>query len=172
MRHRLRSTLRSAALLGAAMPAAAQVRLLEAGIVCPRVQEGETRPAPGTQAGYVRMVPGLSFDMPGRTVPLVPDLAFGIRLELKADAPLEVTMVTRHPPMGPDGVTEQRHQTTLPAGDSYVRSYSFDFDYEMLPGTWEMGVELDGRTLVSVPFTVTRADDRRVTDICAPVLQS
>ena len=167
MRHRL-TFLLCAAL---AAPVAAQVRLVEAGIVCPTLRDGDRRPAPDTQAGFVRMVDGITIDVPGRTVPLIPDLGFGIRLATLYDAPRDVTMVTRHPPMGPDGVTVQTHPAVLPAaGAVYARTYSFDYDYEMLPGTWTLAVEDGEETLLSVDFEIVASAPMPAA--CTAMLQS
>ncbi|SFI83791.1 DUF3859 domain-containing protein [Jannaschia pohangensis] len=172
MRNRLTALTFCLALLGGAFPVFAQVQLVETGIICPDTREGRLIDAPGTEAGFVRVLDGLDFDMPGRIVPLVPDLAFGIRVRLKDDVPRDVTMITRHPPMGANGVTEQVHISTLPADDTYIRVYSFDFDYEMLPGVWTLAVADGDDLLLSVDFEVVEAYDPRIDNICGFLLQS
>ncbi len=180
MRHRLTAAIHSAAILSAAilsgtafaLPATAQVRLLETGIICPDAREGTLAPAPGTIAGHIRRLEGITFDIPGRTVPLVPGLSFGMRIAVKSDTDLAVRMVTRHPPMGPEGRTEQTHDLVLPANGTYVRAYAFEFDYEMLPGLWALSVEVDGQPVITVPFEVTATPDLRIDRICGSALQS
>lgn len=171
MRHRL-TFAGFLALLACATPVAAQVRLVETGIVCPAAEEGQLIAAPGTLAGFIRRIDDMGFDMPGRVVPAVSGVAFGIRTELKGDGPLDVRMVTRHPPMGADGMTEQVHEVTLLPNVSNLRVYRFDFGYEMVPGAWTLAVEAEGATLLSVDFEVTDAPDPRLADICGHLLQS
>ena len=156
-----------------AAPLAAQVRLVEVGISCPDFREGVIIEAPGTTSGFVRRIQGISFDLPGRSLPAVPGLGFGFRTEVEGDTPVKARMITRHPPMGPDGITEQAYSITLPAGgQTYGRIYRFDYGYELLVGTWTLAVEVEGKTVVSVDFAVTDGPDARVDAACGIRLQS
>ena len=154
-------------------PLAAQVRLVEVGISCPDFREGAIIEAPGTASGFVRRIQGINFDLPGRSLPAAPGFGFGFRTEVEGDTPVMARMITRHPPMGPDGITEQAYSITLPAGgQSYGRIYRFDYGYELLVGTWTLAVEMAGKTVVSVDFAVIDGPDARLDAACGMRLQS
>ncbi|UWQ17380.1 DUF3859 domain-containing protein [Jannaschia sp. M317] len=138
--------------------AQAQVRLIEAGIVCPRISVGELVEAPGTEAGVLRRIrEGLVFDLNARTVPTMDHLGFGFRTGLKDGAEAqEVTVAVTHPPMGPREIEREEWTTTLWPGESNMNLFTFEEDYEKVPGPWTFSIEQAGRTLVSVTFEVTR----------------
>lgn len=159
-----------------AAPAGAQVRLVEAGVVCPDRREGEERPAPGTEAGFITTITEpVAFDLPERTVPSMRDLSFGIRVALKDGAgAMPIRVVTTHPPMGERGVTRQVYDSDLVPGEESLRIYTFDQDYEMVRGTWTFAIEApDGSTLLEVPFSVgDRFANARVDAACLGNLSS
>ncbi|CTQ31943.1 DUF3859 domain-containing protein [Jannaschia rubra] len=156
-------------LLLSPVPAAAQVRLVGAGIVCPRESRGELVPAPGTEAGHIRRIEeGLIFDLPDRIVPTMDDLSFGFRTALKPGTPTQtVTVVVTHPPMGPRGVEREEWTDVIEPGTQSLNLFTFEEDYEKVPGPWTFAIELDGVPLVEVPFEVTEADGRgRIEQVC------
>lgn len=160
MRHRL--TALTVLLLAAPLPAAAQVRLVEAGIVCPRETTGDLVEAPGTEAGFIRRIEEATvFDLPDRTVPTMTDLSFGLRTALEPGASATgVTIVITHPPMGPRAVTREAWDDTIEAGADNLNLFTFENDYEKVAGLWTFTVEVDGVPVVSVPFEVTDAGGR------------
>jgi hypothetical protein len=92
-------------------------------------------------------------------------LNFGIQYEisnlpLKDGQEVSLTIITKHPPItGPAGKTSLSEQDigTRPVKDgraSGIAGYSFDHDYELVPGKWEFVVVHDGQTLCSGEFTV------------------
>jgi hypothetical protein len=154
-------------------PLAAQVRLLEAGIYCVSPRTGEQVEAPDTVAGVVHTIVGEPFDVIGRVVPLQQGLSFGIRTELKASDPLTVRMALRHPPMvDNEGQTGGSYTTTLPARASHVRSFTFDYAYEMVPGRWTMEIWDQDELLLSVGFDVVNHPVAAVDDACQSKLQA
>jgi hypothetical protein len=159
MIRRLRVAALLAALLTSPPPAAAQVRLIEAGVVCPREPEGELLPAPGTEMGAIRQIDRpITFDLPAREVPTIPLLSFGFRAALEAGAgPLDVDIVIEHPPLGEGRVTRQVWSDTLWPGEVSTNLFTFEFDHEMVPGDWTFAIETGGARLLSVPFTVVPA---------------
>ena len=163
MRHRL-----IALFLTCAAPAAAQVDVVAIGMACPAPKLGEVRDAPGTELGQVVIGTDRTIGIPGTTVPIVPGLSFGFSVALKADTPLDVTLVTRHPPMGPKRLTVQSFDWDFVPGETRSHFYMFEYDYEMLPGPWTLAIEAEGATLASVDFTVTETPDPRVDAICGP----
>lgn len=171
MRHRLIWAV--TALFCAATPLAAQVRLLEAGIYCVSPRTGDTREAPDTAAGVIHTISGAPFDVLGRVVPLQQGLSFGIRTELKASAPLEVRMAMQHPPWEAlGGRTSGSYTTTLSAGRPNVRSFTFDFPYEMVPGPWIMEIWDQEALLLSVAFDVVPHPVAAVDAVCGAKLQA
>ena len=144
----------------APLPAAAQVRLVEAGIICPRESTGDLVEAPGTEAGFIRRIDEtLAFDLPDRTVPTMDNLSFGFRTGVKPGTPGQaVTVVVTHPPMGERGVVREEWDDVIPAGGESLNLFTFEEEYEKVPGPWTFAIEQDGETLVEVPFTVVEAD--------------
>lgn len=158
----------AAALLLAA-PAAAQVRLVDAGIICPRESDGAMIVAPGTEAGFIRQIEAnLAFDLPDRTVPTMDQLAFGLRVALKpGSGELPVTVVLTHPPMGARGIERQEWFDTLAPDTTSMNLFTFEFDHEKVPGDWTFGIEVDGVPAITVPFEVTEAENQgRVERAC------
>ncbi|MBM2577190.1 DUF3859 domain-containing protein [Jannaschia sp. Os4] len=160
----------------AGLPAAAQVRLVEAGVVCPGERDGVPTAAPGTEAGFITSIEeGIAFDLPDRVVPVMEKLSFGIRVGLKDGAPLlPIRVVTTHPPMGPRGVTRQTYESDLAPGAASLRIYTFDHGYEMVEGRWTFAIEaLSGDVLLEVPFDVVgRFGNARVDAVCLGNLSS
>ncbi|MCK0169392.1 DUF3859 domain-containing protein [Jannaschia sp. S6380] len=167
MRHRLTAAL--IPLLFCAAAAQAQVRLVEAGIICPREARGELIEAPGTEAGHIRRIEeGMSFDLLDRIVPTMDDLSFGFRTALKPGATTrDVTVVVTHPPMGPRGVEREEWDDVIEAGTESLNLFTFEEDYEKVPGRWTFAIEIDGEPVVTVPFEVTEDTGRgRVEQAC------
>ena len=155
MRYRLNLLALCLVLWGGATDA--QVRLVEAGIICPRISTGELVEAPGTEAGVIRRIEeGTGFDLFDRIVPTMDNLSFGFRTALKDGAPAQpVTIVVTHPPMGDRAVTREEWPDTLQPGTTNLNLFTFEHDYEKVVGDWTFAIEIDGRTVVSVGFTVT-----------------
>ena len=162
-------SLATALLLTIVTPATAQVRLVDAGIICPRESTGELVEAPGTEAGYIRLIQqGQTFDLPDRIVPAMDNLSFGFRTALKPGMPMQdVTVVVTHPPMGDRGVEREEWSDVIEPGSESLNPFTFEMDYEKVPGAWEFSIEVDGTPVVRVPFTVTESEGRgRVEQAC------
>ncbi|WP_179381544.1 DUF3859 domain-containing protein [Jannaschia marina] len=152
-----------------AAPAAAQVRLVEAGIICPRPTDGELIDAPGTESGFIRRIEqGLAFDLPDRTVPTLDQLSFGFRTALKPGTPeMDVTVVVTHPPMGERGIEREEWTDTLTPGTTNLNLFTFEYDYEKVLGPWTFSIEVAGEPVVTVPFEVTETENQgRVEQAC------
>ncbi|SDZ55816.1 protein of unknown function [Jannaschia faecimaris] len=152
-----------------ASPASAQVRLVDAGIICPRESEGEFVDAPGTESGFIRRIrQGLAFDLPDRTVPTMDQLSFGFRTTLKAGAATTpVTVVVTHPPMGERGIEREEWTDVMTPDASNLNLFTFEMDYEKVPGPWTFSIEIDGQPIVTVPFEVTETENQgRVERAC------
>ncbi|MGB3407985.1 MAG: DUF3859 domain-containing protein [Jannaschia sp.] len=136
----------------------AQVRLVEAGIICPRISSGTMIEAPGTEAGFIRQIEqGLEFDLADRIVPTMDNLSFGFRTALKEGTEAQdVTVVVTHPPMGPRRVEREEWRDTIYPGVTNMNVFTFEHDYEKVEGGWTFGIEIDGQAVVTVAFEVTR----------------
>jgi hypothetical protein len=145
-----------------ALPAAAQVRLIEAGIICPRIVTGELVEAPGTESGNIRMIEQtLAFDLDARAVPTITNLSFGLRFALEPGEPAQdVTIVVTHPPMGERAVTRQSWPDTLVPGEQNMNLFTFEHEHEKVAGPWTFAVEIDGERVLEVPFEVAGPDAR------------
>ncbi|SFI83818.1 DUF3859 domain-containing protein [Jannaschia pohangensis] len=155
--------------LAAATSAQAKVRLVEAGIICPRESTGALIDAPGTEAGFIRRIDeGLTFDLPDRTVPTLDNLSFGFRTALKPGVGSQaVTVVVTHPPMGERGVIREEWDDVIEAGSQSLNLFTFELPYEKVPGAWVFSIEIDGEPVVSVPFEVTEVNNRgRIEQAC------
>jgi hypothetical protein len=142
------------------LPVQAQVTLLDAGVVCPRPVRGELIPAPGMEAGVIRIhEEEVGFDTATRRVPLIDLLSFGFRAALDPGQPLQqVTVVITHPPMGDRAMTRQEWQTVIGPGQTKMSLFTFEVPHEKVPGPWTFAIEREGDPLLEVPFDVVVAD--------------
>lgn len=137
---------------GALSPAIAS---LETGVVCPPPAVGE-RIAPGTVSGTTHIIDEQPpFVSRSNRVPAVLGIGFGGKALAAATAGLDgVTMTVTHPPMGPTGAEVQSFQTFISGIEPSLTFYQFDFDYELVRGTWQMQAELNGEVLYQTTFEV------------------
>ncbi len=163
----IRTFARGAALwLLSALPAAAQgtapladillppLEMSEAGIYCPADHVAK-EDAPDTESGYILLTEeNPEMVLSSRVVPAYIGISFGIRIRLEPGAPLEPYVFTvHHPPVGPRQVTTESWN---PALDSRwgVRSFNFEFDRELVTGTWTFEVSRDDVVLLRQSFEV------------------
>jgi len=124
-----------------------QIAQIEAGVICAPETTG-TAEAPGTVAAAIT-----------RTVPAVLGVGFGIKARSDAPAGLfPVVMTVTHPPMGNKSVTTQTFETTIRGADASLTFYQFDFDYELLPGIWQMTATYEDTVLYRTTFEVVPPD--------------
>jgi hypothetical protein len=125
-----------------------------AGIVCAEAPFRQD-PAPDTITGFVSIVEGgTSVGLATTIVPALPGLAFGIVARHGDTRRDGVTVTVTHPPMGPEGVTVETWSADFGAGAEIANFFSFDEDYERVPGPWRMEASHDGQMLYAVDFTV------------------
>ncbi|MBY5973980.1 DUF3859 domain-containing protein [Ferrimonas balearica] len=158
-----------AALLAALLlagPAAAQtdpdmiappLEMDEAGIYCP-ADHVSKEPAPNTESGYILLTEGNpELALTSRVVPAYIGISFGIRIRLAPGTePGPYLFTVRHPPIGPRQVTVESWDPALSANWG-VRSFNFEFDREMVPGTWTFEVSRGDETLLRQSFEVVPA---------------
>lgn len=139
---------------------ASDIISLEAGVICPPPTIGSA-PAPGTVAGTTHIIDDEPpFVSASRRVPAVLGIGFGIKALAADDFGIEdVTVVVTHPAMGADQVEVQQFATRISGVSPSITFYQFDYDYELLYGTWTMTGIADERTLYSVTFEVVPPGD-------------
>jgi hypothetical protein len=107
------------------------------------------------------------------TVPMRPGIHFGFRYRLDGLEPGEFVPITLavefpkavQPPDGPKPIARHQRGSVLPVGVLSYTGYSFDHDWEFMPGTWTMEVLQGDRTLAAMSFTVV---DRPAPAMAAP----
>lgn len=128
---------------------------VEAGVIC-APDSMETREAPGTLAGTTHVIAEEPpFVAQTRRVPAVLGIGFGIKSVTADINGLDgVLMTVTHPPMGDSGTTVQTFLTTVRGTDPSLTFYQFDFDYELLPGIWQLEASFGGEILSRTTFEV------------------
>jgi len=128
---------------------------LETGVICAPPSVGTT-PAPGTVAGTTHIIEDEPpFVSRNNRVPAVLGIGFGVKSMADAvEGIANVTMTITHPPMGPMRATSQSFQSSITGLDPSLTFYQFDFDYELLPGIWQIQAEKDGIILYRTTFEV------------------
>jgi len=99
------------------------------------------------------------------TIPALVGMKFGIRYKVVGSpqaANVRLKHITRFPK---EGVTNpgsgktfshSEYHTNAMVGEVTYRGYSFDRDWEVVPGPWTMEIWHDGRKLAEKTFMVTR----------------
>ncbi|SNR46364.1 DUF3859 domain-containing protein [Puniceibacterium sediminis] len=125
------------------------------GIFCEIVSVA-TMDAPGTAAGQIELYDHTpEFQWLGSTVPTVPGLSFGVRVDTQGGLSFGGTVITlTHPPLTGTDITEQSYVTTLGGEGPSVNAYTFDLPQEMVTGTWTFTAQQNGRELYKVQFDV------------------
>jgi len=127
----------------------------EAGIICAPPTVG-TAPAPDTVAGTTHLIDSEpTFVSTNRRVPAVVGIGFGIKaLALDINGIPGVTMTITHPPMGKAKATAQTFHTVISGQSPSLTFYQFDFDYELVEGTWQLEATQGGTVLYRTTFDV------------------
>jgi len=146
-----------------ALPASAEVPpadfvapgivVVEAGIICDADPEA-IQSAPDTLTGFINWIgPDATFVSPSREIPAVAGLRFGVRtMSLVREYP-EVTITITHPPMGPEGITQQSYVTWIPLWTK-IDGYLLEFDRDLVPGDWTISAAEGEVPLFAVHFTL------------------
>lgn len=126
----------------------------EAGIVCAQ-EVIANEPAPDTIAGFTNVIEDVpAFVSTGRLVPGVLGVGFGVKTAAaRDDIFLDLTVTVTHPPMGPDGVTEQSFPGRL-GGEVGISFYELEFPYEVVTGEWTFTARTPKAVIWSASFTV------------------
>jgi len=115
----------------------------------------EEQASPDTVSGTVQLVADLpTFIARDLNVPAQVGVGFGVHVQTLPQFAGQVTVTSEHPPMGPNGVTRQSWVTDLSATEQNYVGYSFEYDYELLPGLWTLSAQANGRMLYSITFNI------------------
>ena len=129
----------------------------ELGVRDPSTVEGNTEP--------VRTVDGAQIVQQTNRIEARLCRRFGITFMLEGlgtGGILDITIQTRHPAITrPDGhvTTEVRYPSSVSAGRPNWIGYTFDYAYELVPGTWSFAVLHGGDVLAEQQFEVTVPPD-------------
>ncbi|MBV8393952.1 MAG: DUF3859 domain-containing protein [Alphaproteobacteria bacterium] len=149
-----------ASLLALADPAAARevsVTIVEHGLYTAEVV-GEQRDSSGV---ITDLLANLCHVATTDIVPMRPRVHFGFRY--RVDGPdvgraVDLTLAVTFPEAvhAPAGLTLQRHlrHSQVPGGAASYTGYSFDRDWEFVPGVWTLEVLQGERSLAALSFTV------------------
>ena len=150
------------------LTSSAAIASIEAGVVCAPPAIG-SRPAPDTLAGVTHIIAKEpEFVTNARRVPAVLDIGFGVKAQsANPNGVAPVTLRISHPEIGLTAVTEQSFVTSISGSDPSLTFYQFDYEYELVLGTWEFTAMQGDDLLYSVSFEVV--DPRQVpelADVC------
>lgn len=132
----------------------APLELDEAGIYCP-TDHVSKEAAPDTESGYILLTEGNpQLVMASRVVPAYIGISFGIRIRLAPGTEQGgYTFTVSHPPIGPRQVTRESWDPGLSTSWG-VRSFNFEFDRELVTGTWTFEVLRGEEVLLRQSFEV------------------
>jgi hypothetical protein len=136
------------------------IQSLKAGIICAQDVISLT-PAPDTVAGVTNVIEGdPAFVAFSRDVPAVVGIGFGVKSQA-ADGidRLGVLITVTHPPMGDAGVIRESYTTDISSSGLSFTLYQFDYDYELVQGTWTFEATHDGKRLFRASFDVVPPQD-------------
>ena len=111
--------------------------------------------AEDTISGVVNMVAHAPpFLAKSTIVPARIGIGFGVHMDVLPEHAGTAIVETIHPPMGPNGVTRETWVTTYTVDQTAYNGFTFEYDYEVLPGDWTISASSNGRVLYSVDFQV------------------
>lgn len=131
------------------------VARIEVGAFC-ALQDMDQAPAPGTLSGWIHVPDGeISFHWPDRqVVPATIGIAFGVKARL---APGGLVPDAEMRVYRPDRTTPEIWPTGFSDLDASVAFFRFDYEHELVPGTWRFQA-WDGPTMLyEVEFEVVPA---------------
>ncbi|MBS0522406.1 MAG: DUF3859 domain-containing protein [Proteobacteria bacterium] len=99
-------------------------------------------------------------------VPMRPRVHFGFRYRVDGPdvgAPVDLTLAVTfpeavHPPAALGPLKRHQRHSVLPEGAVSYSGYSFDLDWEFVPGVWTLEVLQGERELAALSFTVVDQD--------------
>jgi hypothetical protein len=122
-------------------------------------------PAPGTSTGQVTFISNLQLAEATRTIPARLGVRFGFRFDVIGEPEgktVTLHAVTIFPPPGlknpalPQPKARSDYNLTATLGTQSYRTYTFDSDWEVVPGVWTMQLWDADRMVAEERFTVVR----------------
>ena len=128
---------------------------VESGVACQAERIGSV-PAPNSVAGESYLITGdVQFISHEHMVPAVIGVSMGLKVTVSVPGGLDgVLLSVTHPPMGPQQVRRQTFVGSISDGAASQRFYSFDYDYELLPGTWTLEAKHGKELIYRATFEV------------------
>jgi hypothetical protein len=121
--------------------------------------------APGTTTGATTQLNNIQHLVTTRTVPAQLGVHFGFRYTVAgtpAGDSVRLHMVTIFPspglrqPGNPQPQLRSEYDTARAIGSQLYRDYSFEHDWELVPGIWTFQIWYQGRMLAEQKFTVVK----------------
>jgi len=150
----LRALIFLASLLPLTARADPQVLSVQSGFLCNVIDSGSELAEDTLEGRTDLMDAHMLRVIPTSIAPAARGIHIGVVLQRDPLYTSPVRAVTTHPPMGPDGVTQQSFFTNQTPDGMIGVGWEFEFAYEMLPGDWSIAL-YDGDILLHrARFTV------------------
>lgn len=132
----------------------AGVQSLTRGLICAPPEAGR-REAPDTASGWIH-VPDVPIDIriEGVVAPALLGTGFGVRYVLDGAAPVPVRYIVSHPPLPPDGLTQQSWESLVMPGAPEQVFFQFDIEDELQPGRWSFAAHSGATELFHAGFDI------------------
>ena len=136
------------------------LRKLEYGLICP-ARDAEKIPAPGTALGHIRQsASSEKIVYPTKTVPMLRNLGFGVNVKPFGPRTFDaITVVLSHPPYPNNDVKVETWAADIKPRRSNLNFFVFEYDEEMVPGTWTFQFKRGADVILSVAFEVVPPED-------------
>jgi hypothetical protein len=148
---------------GAQAPQVERIDVVEYGIYTTTTESAQAAPdAPG---GTIKHTGNIRHAATTRVVPAQLGVEFGFRFNVvgtPAGAKVPLHVLAYFPPPGLNDTENKKqfnqagYDRTDAIGPGGYLSYTFDHDWELVPGVWTLQIWNDGRMLVEQKFTVVK----------------
>jgi hypothetical protein len=141
------------------------IRFSNAGIY--RFETERLENAPNSIKGYFRIVKNMQLVERTERIPAAVGVSLGVNFDIVGQpngTPVTIRFITRFPPPGlRDPKTGTVHQMSVNdrqfrIGDFSFRSYSFDEEWEIVPGVWSLEFWYEGKMIAAQKFEVVKAE--------------
>lgn len=127
------------------------------GVYCAQPPEDRVD-APGTVSGVINIVRDLPVMQAGQlVVPAELGVGFGVLVDMQPGQAAQAIVELTHPPYPTNGVEVETYVTDLSDLSTNLVGFSFDHDYELVPGPWTFRVFDDAGDVFAVTFQVAPA---------------
>jgi hypothetical protein len=131
--------------------------LVEYGVYCPYDIIGKT-PAPDTISGETDHIDNVILGDLSTKIPAIQGFALGMFYYAKDNTrAYDFVLTLTHPPLGPNGRTEQSWSARVREGKAGQSTWQFDDPEDMALGEWMMELSLNGKVVIRQMFEVVPA---------------